>query len=433
MFTVDLKIPRQRVRSPRPSRSASPRRFLYVGLWLACLLGLLWFGQMQAFAQSPTTYTVQPGDTLGQIATRFGVSLEALAAANGIGNINVISVGQQLVIPGAQQTLPFAVSRPGETLERIGARWNVPLEQLTALNELEADTRLFPGQPVYLPPNAQEGSALRFGSVEAVRSPRQVVQGKTAWLEVESSRALSISVQWNELPLPLALDDQGNGGTHYSAHIPVPALLGPGEFPLQVSYETRSGGVVSRTFPIRVVEGNYERQQINLPPDRGALLDPELLATENALVIDAWSATGTPIQWKGPFQRPIGEEYRTTSPFGIRRSYNGGPYNSYHAGQDFGAPVGVPVTAPAAGIVSLAAPLTVRGNAVIIDHGRGIFTGYWHLSEIMVEEGQQVETGDLLGLVGNTGLSTGAHLHWELRIYGVAVDPMQFLEEPLFP
>jgi murein DD-endopeptidase MepM/ murein hydrolase activator NlpD len=71
--------------------------------------------------------------------------------------------------------------------------------------------------------------------------------------------------------------------------------------------------------------------------------------------------------------------------------------------------------------------LQVRGNVVVIDHGRGIFTGYWHLSEIKVVTGQQVNVGDVVGLVGTTGLSTGTHLHWELRIYGIAVDPMQFL------
>jgi murein DD-endopeptidase MepM/ murein hydrolase activator NlpD len=91
----------------------------------------------------------------------------------------------------------------------------------------------------------------------------------------------------------------------------------------------------------------------------------------------------------------------------------------------------VTVTAPADAIVALAEPLQVRGNAVILDHGRGVFTGYWHLSELRVTPGQRVAAGDLLGLVGNTGLSTGAHLHWELRIYGIAVDPMQFLAEPL--
>ena len=81
----------------------------------------------------------------------------------------------------------------------------------------------------------------------------------------------------------------------------------------------------------------------------------------------------------------------------------------------------------------LAEPLQVRGNAVIIDHGRGVFTGYWHLSEIYVTVGQQVVPGQMIGLVGTTGLSTGAHLHWEFRIYGIAVDPLQFLDEPLIP
>ena len=76
--------------------------------------------------------------------------------------------------------------------------------------------------------------------------------------------------------------------------------------------------------------------------------------------------------------------------------------------------------------------LPVRGNAVVLDHGMGVYTGYWHLSQLSVAPGQEVSQGDVIGLVGNTGRSTGAHLHWELRIDGIAVDPLQFLEEPLF-
>jgi murein DD-endopeptidase MepM/ murein hydrolase activator NlpD len=78
-------------------------------------------------------------------------------------------------------------------------------------------------------------------------------------------------------------------------------------------------------------------------------------------------------------------------------------------------------------MIALAEPLNVRGNAVVIDHGGGVFSGYWHLSEIKVTPGQTIALGDIIGLSGNTGLSTGAHLHWELRIYGIAVDPLQFL------
>ena len=80
------------------------------------------------------------------------------------------------------------------------------------------------------------------------------------------------------------------------------------------------------------------------------------------------------------------------------------------------------------GRVVLAEELFVRGKAVVLDHGNGVFTGYWHLSALDVAEGDVVMRGQLLGKVGSTGLSTGAHLHWELRIAGMAVDPLQWVE-----
>jgi murein DD-endopeptidase MepM/ murein hydrolase activator NlpD len=90
------------------------------------------------------------------------------------------------------------------------------------------------------------------------------------------------------------------------------------------------------------------------------------------------------------------------------------------------------VVAPAAGTVVLAEPLVVRGNAVVIDHGAGQYTGYWHLSQLVASAGQSVKPGDLIGLVGTTGLSTGNHLHWEMRLHGVAVDPLQWVQQ-VFP
>ncbi|MBX3000560.1 MAG: peptidoglycan DD-metalloendopeptidase family protein [Caldilineaceae bacterium] len=409
------------------------RRIFAIAFGICALAGFFFFAPTTATAQSGATYTVQPGDTLGEIATRFGTSVEALAAANNITNVNVLAVGQVLVIPGAPQMLPFVTSYPGETLEDVAGRWGLPADQLAAINEVDLAVRLFPGQPIYLPPSIPAGETLRFGVVTELDYPAQIVQGQTGWLSVQSRRPISLTVEWNGLPLAMAAHPLLDGEVRYTAHIPVPALLGPGPFPLDVSYPARNGVRVRHTTLIDIVSGGYPSQAINLPPDRGALLAPALVQAELITVTTAWSATDTPIQWSGPFLRPIAEEYQTTSAYGIRRSYDGGPYNNYHAGQDFGAPVGVMVTAPAAGIVALAEPLVVRGNVVILDHGRGVFTGYWHLSDILVEAGQQVDTGDLLGLVGNTGLSTGAHLHWELRIYGIAVDPMQFLTAPLFP
>jgi murein DD-endopeptidase MepM/ murein hydrolase activator NlpD len=95
-----------------------------------------------------------------------------------------------------------------------------------------------------------------------------------------------------------------------------------------------------------------------------------------------------------------------------------------HLGVDLAVPAGTPVIAAADGRVALAEGLRVRGNAVVIDHGLGVYTAYYHLSQIRVQPGQEVRAGDLLGLAGSTGLATGPHLHWELRVFGVPADPL---------
>jgi len=86
------------------------------------------------------------------------------------------------------------------------------------------------------------------------------------------------------------------------------------------------------------------------------------------------------------------------------------------------------VVAAANGVEVLAEPLQVRGNAVVIDHGAGVLTGYFHLDSIAVEKGQAVKAGEALGTMGATGLVTGSHLHWELHVGGVAVDPADWTE-----
>src|SRR5690606_22655525 len=120
-------------------------------------------------------------------------------------------------------------------------------------------------------------------------------------------------------------------------------------------------------------------------------------------------------------------ESAITSAYGTRRTYNGIPVDTFHGGVDFGGGVGTPVLAPSDGVVMLAEPLNVRGNAVVIGHGWGVYTGYWHLDEILVTVGQTIHQGEVIGTLGNSGLSTGAHLHWELWVGGVQVNPLQWL------
>jgi murein DD-endopeptidase MepM/ murein hydrolase activator NlpD len=406
-----------------------------LGFWL----GLSWaLETAPALGQENVeSYTVAAGDTLFVIAQRFGVSIEAITLLNNINDPNLLRVGQVLLIPAAGANLNavpthLIQAEPGDTLQAIGQRYSLDVNTLASLNSISAAARLFPGQAVRLPAGQASRPLvppLRFGAIQRIVAPSQLVQGRTGRLLVQSSRPLALRAEWNGLPLSfMALSLTS---TQQIAFLPVPALLGPGAFTLTVAYTAANGLPLTHQQLIPVVDGGYERQSIDLPPDRAALLDPALVTAEAQKVIAVWSQLTPMLYWSGPFSRPITNQYETTSPFGQRRSYNGGPFSDYHAGQDFGAPAGVAVTAPANAFVALAEPLTVRGNAVLLDHGGGVYTGYWHLSELRVAPGQHVAAGDLIGLVGNTGLSTGAHLHWEMRIYGVAVNPMQFLEEPL--
>ena len=164
------------------------------------------------------------------------------------------------------------------------------------------------------------------------------------------------------------------------------------------------------TTGVLVEAGRFGYERIDVPAIRNDLLDPAVFARDRER-FDAVRYIHTPERlWIVPFQRPCGGSI--SAYFGSHRSYNGGPYTSYHSGVDFRAPTGTPVHAPAAGTVVLAEPMGLWGNAIVIDHGWGILTGYGHLSMIEVQVGQQVLQGELIGKVGNTGLSTGAHLHW---------------------
>ena len=135
-----------------------------------------------------------------------------------------------------------------------------------------------------------------------------------------------------------------------------------------------------------------------------------------------------PGRWEGVFQFPVTTTV-VSAGYGGLRSYNGGPLEVYHTGTDFAASQGDIVSAPAAGTVVFSGETQLRGNVVIIDHGRGVMSGLYHLEESFVETGQTVSLGQQVGRVGSTGLSSGPHLHWDLRVMGVPVDPLPWTQQ----
>jgi murein DD-endopeptidase MepM/ murein hydrolase activator NlpD len=176
-----------------------------------------------------------------------------------------------------------------------------------------------------------------------------------------------------------------------------------------------------------IQDGNYPKDPVLLVKDE--FIDPAVTLPEQDW-LTTMTAPATPDKlWSGYFGGPSPYMDSFTSRYGNRRSYNGGPYNAFHSGVDFGGGEGTKIFAVAKGKVVFAGPLTVRGNATIIDHGWGIYSGYWHQSAINVKVGDIVEAGQVIGLVGGTGRVTGAHLHWEVWAGGVQVSPMDWLEK----
>lgn len=149
------------------------------------------------------------------------------------------------------------------------------------------------------------------------------------------------------------------------------------------------------------------------------------VADENRRALEvARRAHETPRQWTEPFLRPRGSVI--TSPFGTGRLFNG-RVTSRHLGVDFRGAVGDTVRAANRGIVALVDAFFLAGNVVYVDHGEGVVTGYFHLSEALVAPGDTVERGQPIGLVGGTGRVTAPHLHWSARYGAVTVNPLDLI------
>ncbi len=126
-----------------------------------------------------------------------------------------------------------------------------------------------------------------------------------------------------------------------------------------------------------------------------------------------------------PFILPL--KSTITDPFGVARLFNG-KLASYHGGTDFRASLGTPVKAINDGVVVLAKMRYFAGGSIIIDHGRGVYSCYYHLSRFKVKPGDRVKRGQIIALSGQSGRVTGPHLHLTIKIKGISVDPMQFID-----
>ena len=276
------------------------------------------------------------------------------------------------------------------------------------------------GNDVLAPPKA-EG--------EASVVPATIRQGETALVRLSGADAAGAALSVGGATWPMVLEKGA-----WLAYVPVPPLSRLGSYAIRIDLFDAAGALIDTyVAPLEVVETGQEIEEISLDPDTAALLAPELVAIDNRVRYEDHVAVSGARRWRDPWRSPLEGplEGESSGNFGVLRSYNGAAPRDWHHGLDIAADAGARIAAPAAGLVVFAGELPVHGLGVILDHGAGVFSGYWHMSALAVEEGALVARGDTLGRVGQTGLSVGPHLHWEVIVHGRDVDPAQWLQAAL--
>jgi len=439
------------------------------------------------FAQGTgPVYIVQAGDTLSYIATRFNVTVDELMEANPNIDPNFLSQGQEIIIPGLEGVsgvLETEIISFGDSLRSLSRRTQVSDEQLIKLNRLISPTELYVGISLIIPQQENQSSLntriavtpgesllelaikqnsdpwtlstlnklsgtwetipadilySRAGNSEAHATglpstfqsasiePLPLVQGGTEVIKVETQNDVSLSGMLVDHPLRFFQD----GNTHIALQ-GIYALLEPGVYPLRMEAALPDGTKQSYEQMVLLTAGGYLKEDI--PLNDPSTLDPSVTEPELRQIVSVTEPATSPRYWNGIFLSPAAYPDCFTSRYGTRRTYkvlnSDIEVSGFHTGLDFCGGEGLQIFAPAAGKVVFAAPLTVRGNATIIDHGWGVYSGFWHQSQILVNVGDTIQAGQVIGLVGGTGRATGAHLHWEVWVNGVQVNPLDWLSQ----
>ena len=376
-----------------------------------------------------TVYTIGAGDTLSEVAAIFNTTLADVVATNRLVAADLpLIIGQTVPVvsrTGSATPRP-ATGRPylvatGDTLLTVAAAHNLTPAALASANGLTSPT-LFPGQRLRIPDETAVYRHLPEGWLDVRVSPANPGQGATVAISVANLLPGTPAGRLGEQALHFAPAADG-----YVALVGLDAFAEPGLYDLEISGGDERGLWQPLRARLPVTATAYDTQYITVGEALDGLLDPAVRATEDAFLHDIFAVFDETQHWEGVFTYPVTTTVISAG-YGGRRSYNDGPIEIYHTGLDIAAPQGETVSAPAAGVVAFSDVVELRGGIIIVDHGRGVMTGYYHLSERLVNAGDAVAAGQPLGRVGSTGLSSGPHLHWDLRVMGVPVDPLPWIE-----
>ncbi|MDZ7818517.1 MAG: M23 family metallopeptidase [Aliarcobacter sp.] len=212
----------------------------------------------------------------------------------------------------------------------------------------------------------------------------------------------------------------------FYALLPISYYQNLGENRIIISY-IKDNKKIFKGIDLEVIDGNYKSEVINVKPSifKPDKSQEQRTKQEYEEAMKIYNSISSKIYWSEDFIYPLNSPI--TSEFGTKRIYNG-ELKSYHGGTDFKAKDNTPIIASNSGIIKIAANRFYAGNSIVIDHGHGVYSCYFHLNKMNFKVGDFINKGEILGLSGSTGRITGPHLHFTFRINGIQVNPLQAID-----
>ena len=252
----------------------------------------------------------------------------------------------------------------------------------------------------------------------------KIPRGEIVELIVYGERLSSVEGQWAQGNLPFYAVAPGS----FATIIGVDLEAKPGISKITITATNDAGRQRQAETIVQTVAKAFRQESFTVASSFDQLSPEalELIRIERADFALAFSTPAAERFWEAPFIRPVPQE--SSSSFGYRRIINGKP-RAPHTGADLRAPIGTEVLAANHGRVVLTGDYFFAGKSVVLDHGGGLYTMYFHLSELKVDAGAMVRRGDVLALSGMSGRVTGPHLHWAARLGTARVDPMELIQK----
>jgi len=271
------------------------------------------------------------------------------------------------------------------------------------------------------------GLGVGFGgqpSRPAAPKPTEILQGEIVELKVSGRGLTSVEGWMGKERIYFHPNEAG----FYAALVGADVEAKPGRAKVAVKGITPSGAHWEIQIPLKIKAKAFKTESFSVAEEFDQLSAEVLdrIRREQEQLARVFASSAAKRYWDSPFLAPLPRDI--TSPFGYRRVINGTP-RSPHTGVDLKAASGTELLAANHGRVVLGGDFFYSGKSLVLDHGGGLHTLYFHLSEFKAEEGMEVRKGEVVALTGMTGRVTGPHLHWGARMNGARIDPFELVDK----